>query len=210
MSLLNFVVSKVRFDPGEQVFRDYARDYLKVDHSNFGRIFLLHGSKSKLSYSETVDSDYDYATECNVFSEEKLLDLGWKELSDMAYIDSNTVSIYEKTLEGKLYQISFRHDLKQFKSVWSNIDSHLYRQVFWKKSPTYIGKEGVSKLLDAFYYTYNEGTYRKDVVKSYGISAKDCPKPKPLQEFLFGEPVLANVPVGEPVLVNVPIQPPPF
>ena len=126
--------------------------YLGVPTETF-----LYGSRSKLGFfyaaeePDLKDSDWDVAIPANKFISEKLSLLGWEEKKDLAYQDDFTKEIWEMSFGPELkIQISMKDEFDRFCRVWDNVSSEFYWEFLNKRSKTYIGPEGVAKLINHF------------------------------------------------------------
>jgi hypothetical protein len=135
--------------------------------------FYLYGSVSKTSpfVKETFDenSDYDFAVESNTKLERALREDGWKEKTELAYQDRFTEKIFEGVFKDYPVQISFKTSLTSFKLMWDTITDDFYWEFMNKRSPAFIGQEGVSKLIDQFKYMQDNAKFSVDK-EAYNIA----------------------------------------
>lgn len=127
---------------------------------------FLYGSTSKIVRGEYEQyqnfdelSDYDFAVHDTKATHDQLISLGWVKKDELSYQDAQTVHIFEGSVDGERVQVSLRVDLPKFKEAWKSVDAEFYWRFLNKRSPTFIGREGVQKYLDQLYWLLN-GTWR--------------------------------------------------
>lgn len=127
----------------------------------------LYGSTSKLSSFEARElenfdesSDYDFAVQDSAKVHDQLISLGWRKKDELSYQDAQTVHIFEGQVDGERVQISLRVELDKFKEVWESIPAEFYWHFLNKRSPTFIGREGVKTYLDQLYFL-TKGHFRE-------------------------------------------------
>jgi len=125
--------------------------------------YFLYGSRSKfkpwpkynLSFvNETYakeNSDWDYAIPSSLKSLYTLEgDPSWVKIEGY-YPDGSTTAIFEKDFDDGVIQLSLRSNYSEFFVVWSSIEHEFYGKFFFKDSPDYLGKEGVTRMMEQFY-----------------------------------------------------------
>lgn len=139
------------------------------DRYKFCKRAFLYGSRSRLEREEVKDSDWDIAVPTSgLFVEELSLD-GWeqKDISNTDYRDHYTTHIFEKTFpSGAVVQISFKSDYDSFKAVWNNIPYEVYKALIWKKSESFLGKDGVCGFINSLKRVYDCGAFRGEFPSS--------------------------------------------
>lgn len=127
---------------------------------------FLYGSTNKIGRWEVeelltfdADSDYDFAVQDSAKTYHELNKLGWQKKDELSYQDAQTAHIFEGSLDGERVQISLRQDLDKFKEAWGSIDPTFYWKFLNKRSPTFIGREGVKTYLDQLFFLLN-GNYK--------------------------------------------------
>lgn len=139
--------------------------------------FFLYGSVSKIPDPNVWDadlleplisfdeeSDYDFAVP-NTFDAVTLLENtpGFRRLPELDYQDDFTIGVFEGKVDDHKVQIGVKSDFLDFKSVWTSIPRDFYWKFLNKRSPKYLGKEGVCtyinqmKSLQQGHYSYKKG-----------------------------------------------------
>lgn len=157
---------------------------------------FLYGSTSKVGSWEVeelltfdADSDYDFAVQDNAKTYHELNKLGWQKKDELSYQDAQTVYIFEGSLDGERVQISLRQDLDKFKEAWGSIDPTFYWKFLNKRSPTFIGREGVKTYLDQLFFLLNgnyngrarhvKGSYKIITIEDY-VAHQDALRANPV------------------------------
>lgn len=154
---------------------DYLRLLLKEDIVSPLDSIYLYGSVSKVDPEPfeaegmvfDEDSDYDFAVPYERRLELELASRrDWRRLPDLDYQDDFTVAIYEGSLGGSKVQLSLRQAYNHFVTAWDAITPEFYWKFLNKRSPTFIGKEGVQLYLNQFYRLL-EGYWNKPSQSPY-------------------------------------------
>lgn len=129
---------------------DVVKRNLPTVHASF-EDYYLHGSREKIPLLCDKQTDWDVAVQDNDKNRTILYKLGFKPMIEREYEDSETVMVYESTIDEKKVQISLRKDLNKYKFIWSHISVDFYFNFIWKKGPKYMGKEGVRDFFNLIY-----------------------------------------------------------
>lgn len=133
--------------------------FLKEELTTVRRVYLF-GSVSKipdevdlfccpeLVYSFGETTDYDFAVQYSADTLGELISKGWEQRPELSYQDKSTVHVFQKELFGQKVQISLREDLDQFREIWASVPKLFYWDFLNKRSPSYIGREGVQAYID--------------------------------------------------------------
>lgn len=119
--------------------------------------YLLHGSRSKIPHKVKSYTDWDIAIQDTQDNEWAFVRDGWKRIINLDYQDDDTVSIFEKEVEGSKFQISLRKDFERFQKIWYWLDSDFYATYIWKQSPKALPREDVSTFFNHLYRVYDAG-----------------------------------------------------
>lgn len=103
------------------------------------------------------DSDWDYAAQDSSELYEALHQTGWTPSPEMDYSDRFSTHTFTKTFQGEKVQLCLKKDLRAFKAAWHSIADEFYGKFFYKESPTYFGKEGITEFMNSLEYVYNCG-----------------------------------------------------
>ena len=157
------------FKPAKKHSREEQAAWLKIllsEQLTSAKDLYLYGSTSKISGFQAEDlttfdesSDYDFAVQDAKITHDQLISLGWQKKDKLSYQDAQTVHIFEGRVDGERVQVSLRVDLPKFKEAWKSIDYDFYWKFLNKRSPTFIGREGVKLYLDQLFWLLN-GTWR--------------------------------------------------
>lgn len=150
--------------------REQQAAWLKIllsEQLTSAKEIYLYGSMSKIIIGELAeqlqtfdeDSDYDFAVQDSAEVYQELISLGWTKKDELSYQDAQTEHIFEGELDGERVQISLRRDLEKFKEAWRSVDPEFYWRFLNKRSPTFLGREGVQKYLDQLFWLLI-GTWR--------------------------------------------------
>lgn len=115
----------------------------------------FYGSRSKSFIKvDDTNSDWDFAFENNPIAVAELLANGFvrKDLDGYSYADGLTFECYEKEIGGHKVQLVSKGNLEVFKDIWDGIDDGFWQTYICKKSPSYMGKDGVTRLISTFKY----------------------------------------------------------
>lgn len=104
-------------------------------------------------------SDYDFAVQDSTDVHRELIAIGFTKKDELSYQDSQTEHILEGEIDGERVQVSLRRDLVKFKEAWRSIDVEFYWRFLNKRSPTFLGRDGVRMYLDQLFWLLN-GTWR--------------------------------------------------
>lgn len=142
----------------------YEELYPLLEKGYGGRVeAFCYGSKSKYYSAPEMprgefgypseDSDVDIAVPDNPLFENVLMFEGWtKGDKERLYAEGDgiTISVWNKIISGHNVQISVRHaDIYPYmKYVWDMMSPQFYWKYINKRSPHYMGKEGVSEYLN--------------------------------------------------------------
>jgi hypothetical protein len=162
------------FKPAKRHPREEQAAWLKIllsEQLTSARDLYLYGSTSKISGFQAEDltnfdesSDYDFAVQDTKITHDQLISLGWQKKDELSYQDAQTVHIFEGRVDGERVQVSLRQDLPRFKEAWTSINYEFYWRFLNKRSPTFIGREGVKAYLDQLFWllqgAYHEGLTR--------------------------------------------------
>lgn len=118
-------------------------------------------------------SDYDFAVQDSVAVCQELIAIGFTKKDELSYQDAQTEHIFEGEIDGERVQVSLRRDLVKFKEAWRSIDAEFYWRFLNKRSPTFLGRDGVRMYLDQLFWLLN-GTYRDNrAAKEQSVTVQD-------------------------------------
>lgn len=123
-----------------------AQDYFNLNDI----LWTLVGSRSKGGFVK--DSDWDYFVPDLQFVIQHLKTDGWTELEVLKYQDASTSKVFEKVFGEDKVQVSLRKNFKEMSLAWRQVPSDFYVRFLNKRSPDYIGKDGVRLFMDTMYY----------------------------------------------------------
>lgn len=119
---------------------------------------FLFGSRS--FYEHTPESDWDFAVQFSEDREKLLLEKGWalKDFNGEGdYVDHDTISVFEKVVDGRKIQIALRRDVKRFAACWDQISHFIYKRHINKRSKEAWSKMEVAQYLNDLFSLYDRG-----------------------------------------------------
>ena len=185
------------FKPAKKHSREEQAAWLKIllsEQLTSAKDLYLYGSTSKISGFQAEDlttfdesSDYDFAVQDAKITHDQLISLGWQKKDKLSYQDAQTVHIFEGRVDGERVQVSLRQDLPRFKEAWKSIDYEFYWRFLNKRSPTFIGREGVKAYLDQLFWLL-QGVYRAELTRTTTNTPSLGINPAWIRAVLGGEP----------------------
>ena len=126
---------------------------------------LLFGSRS-LGRNVPITSDWDIAAQADLLFEEELSLDGWQILkqAEDSYLDSNTDTVYQKTLDNVAgyplkVQIVLKKDFDVFQQMWWAIGAGFYQRFIDKRSEHYMGKDLVRQYFNTLETAVRAGKF---------------------------------------------------
>lgn len=116
------------------------------------------GSRSKMPIpTDDKVSDWDFAVDSSKYPVlPEIFKLKQPEDNDYEmYTDGFTFEVWEADIEGYQIQVVKKNSFEWFKSVWDNLDNDFYATYINKRSPQYIGKDGVTQLFSSYASLYS-------------------------------------------------------